>query len=192
MSLARQKTGSSRVIFARISRSYCPAASGSMMLSIEGDHPVSTRADLSGGLPDRGPEITTWFKYIQGSHMQKQRPKHLDLATIRLPIPGIVSILHRVSGVALFFSLPLLIYLLHGSLSSAESFETYRAVVAHPLMKIILIGLLWAYMHHFCAGIRFLFLDIHKGLELQTARATAKTVVVVSLALTLILGVALW
>lgn len=124
--------------------------------------------------------------------MQKQRPKHLDLATIRQPIPAIVSILHRVSGVALFFSLPLLIYLLHGSLSSAESFETYRAVVGNPLVKLILIGLLWAYMHHFCAGIRFLFLDTHKGLELQTARATAKTVVVVSLALTVILGVALW
>lgn len=124
--------------------------------------------------------------------MQKQRPKHLDLAKIRLPIPGIVSILHRISGVALFFSLPLLIYLLHGSLSSAESFETYRAVVGNSLMKLVLLGLLWAYMHHFCAGIRFLFLDIHKGLELQTARATAKTVVAVSLALTVVLGVALW
>ena len=53
--------------------------------------------------------------------MQKQRPKHLDLARIRLPVPGFVSILHRVSGVALFFSLPLLIYLLHGSLSSASA-----------------------------------------------------------------------
>ncbi|KIA80837.1 MULTISPECIES: succinate dehydrogenase, cytochrome b556 subunit [Chromobacterium] len=125
--------------------------------------------------------------------MQKQRPKHLDLARIRLPVPGFVSILHRVSGVALFFSLPLLIYLLHGSLSSAESFETYRAVVSHPLMKLVLLGLIWAYMHHFCAGIRFLFLDVHKGLELETARATAKTVLAVSLLLTLVLGgIALW
>ncbi|AXK38121.1 succinate dehydrogenase, cytochrome b556 subunit [Crenobacter cavernae] len=124
--------------------------------------------------------------------MQKQRPKHLDLMTIRLPVPGIVSILHRVSGVALFLSLPLLIYLLAGSLSSAESFESYRAVVAHPLMKLVLLGLMWAYLHHFCAGIRFLFLDIHKGLELETARATAKAVLGVSLALTVVLGVFLW
>ncbi|MCW3479772.1 succinate dehydrogenase, cytochrome b556 subunit [Neisseriaceae bacterium JH1-16] len=124
--------------------------------------------------------------------MQKQRPKHLDLAKIRLPVPGIVSILHRISGVALFFSLPLLIYLLHGSLSSAETFDAYRAVIANPLIKLVLIGLLWAYLHHFCAGIRFLFLDVHKGLELQTARATAKIVLAVSLALTVILGVALW
>lgn len=124
--------------------------------------------------------------------MQKQRPKHLDLAKIRLPVPGIVSILHRISGVALFLSLPLLIYLFSGTLSSAETFESYRAVVGHPLMKLILIGFLWAYLHHFCAGIRFLFLDIHKGLELETARATAKTVLAVSLTLTVILGVVLW
>lgn len=124
--------------------------------------------------------------------MQKQRPKHLDLGKIRLPVPGIVSIMHRISGVALFFSLPLLIYLLSGSLSSAETFDSYHAVVAHPLMKLILIGFLWAFLHHAVAGIRFLFLDIHKGLELQTARATAKLVLVVSLSLTVIVGAALW
>lgn len=124
--------------------------------------------------------------------MQKQRPKHLDLSKIRQPVPAIVSILHRVSGVALFFSLPLLVYLLQGSLSSAESFETYRSVVANPLAKLVLLGLMWAYLHHFCAGFRFLLLDIHKGLELQTARATAKAVLAVSLVLTVILGVCLW
>jgi succinate dehydrogenase / fumarate reductase cytochrome b subunit len=126
------------------------------------------------------------------SPMLKQRPKHLDLAKIRLPLPGIVSILHRVSGAALFLSLPVLIYLLHGSLSSAESFESYRALIANPLAKLVLLGLLWAYLHHACAGTRFLFLDIHKGVDLPTARATARIVLIVSLALTLILGVALW
>jgi len=124
--------------------------------------------------------------------MQKQRPKHLDLSKIRLPVPGIVSILHRISGVALFFSLPLLIYLLSGSLSSADAFDSYRAVVAHPLVKLILIGLLWGFLHHATAGIRFLLLDIHKGLELQTARATAKMVLAVSLGLTAIIGGILW
>ena len=124
--------------------------------------------------------------------MQKQRPKHLDLPKIRLPVPGIVSILHRISGVAIFFALPLLIYLLAGSLSAAETFDNYRAFVAHPLVKLILIGFLWAFLHHACAGVRFLFLDIHKGLELQTARATAKLVLVISLSLTAILGAMLW
>ncbi|GHD80961.1 succinate dehydrogenase, cytochrome b556 subunit [Vogesella fluminis] len=124
--------------------------------------------------------------------MQKQRPKHLDLIKIRLPVPGIVSILHRVSGVALFFSLPLLIYLLSGSLSSADVFDSYRAAVAHPLVKLILIGLLWGYLHHVAAGTRFLLLDLHKGIDLQTARATAKMVLVFSLGLTAIIGGILW
>ena len=124
--------------------------------------------------------------------MQKQRPKHLDLAKIKLPLPGIVSILHRVSGAALFLSLPLLIYLLQGSLSSAESFESYRALIAFPLVKLVLLGLLWAYLHHACAGLRFLFLDMHKGLDLPTARATAKAVLIVSLSLTAVLGGVLW
>ena len=120
--------------------------------------------------------------------MQKQRPKHLDLGKIRLPVPGIVSIMHRISGVALFFSLPLLIYLLSGSLSSAETFDSYRAVVAHPLMKLILIGFLWAFLHHAVAGIRFLLLDIHVGIEKEQARASAKGVLVVSLALTAVVA----
>ncbi len=124
--------------------------------------------------------------------MQKKRPKHLDLSKITLPLGAKVSILHRISGVALFLALPLLIYLLSGSLSSAEAFETYRAVVAFPLMKLILIGLLWAYLHHFCTGIRFLLYDLHIGQQLETARASAKAVLVISLALTVILGVTLW
>ena len=124
--------------------------------------------------------------------MQKKRPKHLDIGQIRLPVPGIVSILHRITGVALFFSLPLFIYLLSGSLSSEADFDTYRAVVSHPLMKLVLIGLLWAFLHHLCAGIRFLLLDVHKGLELETARATAKATLVVSIALTLLIGGMLW
>jgi succinate dehydrogenase / fumarate reductase cytochrome b subunit len=124
--------------------------------------------------------------------MQKKPPKHLDIATIRLPVPGIVSILHRVSGVVLFLSLPLLIYVLQGSLSSADNFDGYRALIAHPLTKLVLLGVLWAYLHHVCAGIRFLLLDMHLGLELATARASAKTVLAVSLVFTVVMGVVLW
>ena len=124
--------------------------------------------------------------------MQKKRPKHLDLSKITLPIGAKVSILHRVSGVALFLALPLLVFLLQGSLSAEASFDTYRAIIAFPLMKLILIGLLWAFLHHFCAGIRFLLYDIHKGQQLAPARASAKAVFVVSIALTIILGGILW
>ena len=75
---------------------------------------------------------------------------------------------------------------------SEAAFETYRSIVANPLVKLILIGLLWAYLHHSLAGIRFLLLDAHKGLELETARMTAKVVFVAALVLTVILGVVLW
>ena len=85
----------------------------------------------------------------------KHRPVFLEIPSIRLPIPGIVSILHRISGVILFVSLPLLLCLLAGTLSSEAAFATYQSVVSNPLVKLILIGLLWAYLHHSIAGIRF-------------------------------------
>ncbi|MDK2125530.1 succinate dehydrogenase, cytochrome b556 subunit [Parachitinimonas caeni] len=124
--------------------------------------------------------------------MQKSRPKHLDLPKIRLPIPGFVSILHRVSGAVLFLALPAVLFLLDGSLRSSTQFEDFRSFIAHPVIKLGLIGLLWAYLHHACAGIRFLFLDIHKGVDLHTARLTAKVVMFVSLALTVMIGGVLW
>lgn len=124
--------------------------------------------------------------------MQKQRPKHLDLANITLPIPGVVSILHRISGVFLFLALPFLVHLLHRTLSSEAMFENYHSLTTHPLIKLVLLGLLWAYLHHFFAGIRFLMLDLHKGIDLPKARMTAKWVLVISLVLTVILGAILW
>jgi succinate dehydrogenase / fumarate reductase cytochrome b subunit len=122
----------------------------------------------------------------------KKRPKHLDLPKIRLPLPGFVSILHRVSGAGLFLMLPFLLYLLQLSLGSPESYAEFRSVVANPLAKLVLFGLLWAFLHHLCAGIRFLALDLGYGLTLETARASSGAVLAVSLALTLILGVRLW
>lgn len=122
----------------------------------------------------------------------KPRPVFLEIPNIRLPIPGIVSILHRISGVALFVALPVLLYLLSGTLSQQSDFESYRTFVSNPLVKLALIGLLWAYLHHFLAGIRFLFLDAHKGLELNTARNTAKFVFVAALVLTVVIGALLW
>lgn len=124
--------------------------------------------------------------------MSDPRPKHLALARIRLPVPALVSILHRLSGVALFLLLPFLLYLLHASLGSPDSYVRMRAVIEQSLVKLVLIGLLWAYLHHFCAGIRFLALDLHWGIELQPARRNAWAVLATSLALTVVLGVWLW
>ena len=123
----------------------------------------------------------------------KRRPVYLNLVRIRLPLPGIVSILHRVSGAVLFLvGLPLLLVGVQRSLASRETFDSFVAALSNPLAKIVLIGLIWAYLHHFCAGIRFLLLDILQGIELKSARRASIAVLVVSLALTLIVGVRLW
>ncbi|MCX7894033.1 MAG: succinate dehydrogenase, cytochrome b556 subunit [Burkholderiales bacterium] len=123
--------------------------------------------------------------------VKKKRPLWYNLNLLDLPLPGLVSILHRISGAALFLFAFVLLYLFDASLASRERFDAMRAVVAHPLGKFVLLGLLWAFLHHLCAGIRYLFLDLHRGLDRGTARATSVAVLVVSIALTVVLGAAL-
>lgn len=123
----------------------------------------------------------------------KTRPKNLDLRTIRLPLPGVVSILHRVSGAVLYlFGIPLLLLLLQYSLRSRESFEAVGAALAHPFSKLVLLGFAWAFWHHCCAGVRFLLLDVHKGVQIEAARTGSRWVLIVSLLLTALTGVFLW
>ena len=117
----------------------------------------------------------------------KKRPKNLDLTTIKLPLPGKVSILHRVSGAGLFLCFPVLLWLFGASLTSPDSFASFKAVFATLPAKIVLAGLIWAFIHHFCAGIRFLLLDLHIGIEKEAARQSAGVVLAVSIPLTLIL-----
>jgi succinate dehydrogenase / fumarate reductase cytochrome b subunit len=123
--------------------------------------------------------------------VKKKRPLWYNLNLLDLPLPGLVSILHRISGALLFLLIFFLLYLLDASLASPSRFEDAKAVVAHPLAKLVLFGLLWAFLHHLCAGVRYLFLDVHKGLEKEAARKTSIAVLVVSLALTVVLGIAL-
>jgi succinate dehydrogenase / fumarate reductase, cytochrome b subunit len=124
----------------------------------------------------------------------KKRPQFTNihvsqLVNYRLPLAGIVSILHRISGALLFLvGLPFLLYLFDNSLSSELSYEQYRGVASHWFAKLVLLGLVWGFLHHFCAGIRYLFLDMHKGLEKQQAHNSAVTVLAVSLVLTFIMG----
>jgi succinate dehydrogenase / fumarate reductase cytochrome b subunit len=120
------------------------------------------------------------------------RPKFLDLTKIRLPVPGFVSILHRISGAALFLFAGVLLYLLQESLASPESYVRFRGVADHWLAKLFLTGMLWAFLHHFFAGIRFLLLDVDIGSELGTTRAMSWGVLGASLVLTVVLGVRLW
>lgn len=124
--------------------------------------------------------------------MIKQRPKHLALHQIRLPLPGLVSILHRVSGLLLFLALPLLLFMLQSSLRSIETYTRLLGMLQYPLSKLILLVLLWAILHHLCAGIRYLAIDLHYGAKLAQARASSRWVLAVSLLLTVLLGAWLW
>ena len=124
--------------------------------------------------------------------MLKKRPKHLALHLIKLPLPGFVSILHRASGLLLFFALPLLLLALQYSLRSVETYGQLQAVLAHPSVKLMLIGLLWAFLHHFCAGLRYLAIDLHYVRDLAQARNSSKLVLVMSLVLTVLIGAKLW
>jgi succinate dehydrogenase cytochrome b subunit len=123
---------------------------------------------------------------------KKKRPRWYNLSPLNLPVPGLVSIFHRVSGALLFLGLAWFLYLLDMSLSSESGFARVRALVGHPAAKLALFALAWAYLHHFCAGIRYLFLDIDRGVDLAATRKSSYAVLAVSLALTALLGARLW
>jgi succinate dehydrogenase / fumarate reductase, cytochrome b subunit len=128
---------------------------------------------------------------------KKQRPKYLSLPAIlfqiRLPLPGWVSILHRISGALLVFPFTAwALYLLDVSLRSEQGFSHVRDYLSMPLAKLGLLVLLWAACHHFCAGIRYLALDLNKGIGLRPARITSAVVLVASLALTAFFAAKLW
>ncbi|MCC6609288.1 MAG: succinate dehydrogenase, cytochrome b556 subunit [Burkholderiales bacterium] len=123
---------------------------------------------------------------------KRKRPVYLDVVRIRLPLPGFVSILHRISGAALFVSAFWLLWLLDASLASEGKFDAMRAVAAQPFAKLVLTGLAWGFLHHFCAGIRYLFLDADLGVDLARARASSWAVLAVSIALTALVGGWIW
>jgi succinate dehydrogenase / fumarate reductase cytochrome b subunit len=133
---------------------------------------------------------------MAGATTNKQRPKYLSLQAIlfeiRLPLAGWVSILHRVSGILLFVSGIWLLFLLDRSLSSAAGFASIQHYLSFSLVKLSLLVLVWAYCHHLCAGIRFVLLDLHKGVDKASARRSSIAVLIVSLALTAFFGAKLW
>lgn len=104
------------------------------------------------------------------------RPVTLPILKLRLPLAGWVSLLHRVSGVLLFLALPVLLCALELSLRSPEDFAAMQNWFAHPAMKLVMVGLVWALAHHLFAGIRHLFMDMHWGVALRVARFSAALV----------------
>jgi succinate dehydrogenase / fumarate reductase cytochrome b subunit len=127
---------------------------------------------------------------------RRVRPKYLNLQAllfeIRLPLPGWVSILHRISGALLFVALVWLLWMLDRSLSSEAAFDKIKHYARLWPVKLSLLVLVWAYCHHFCAGIRYLFLDLDKGIDLATARLTSWLVLATSLVLTAFFGWKIW
>jgi succinate dehydrogenase / fumarate reductase cytochrome b subunit len=114
------------------------------------------------------------------------RPVYLNLFRIHLPLAGWVSILHRVSGAVLFAALPLGVWALSVSLSGDAGFLRMADALAHPLARLILLGWVWAFAHHFLAGLRHLALDVHWGMELKQARQSSLAVMLASGLVTLL------
>ena len=128
---------------------------------------------------------------------RKERPQFRNihvtqLMNYRLPLAGIVSILHRISGFAMFLLLPFVLYLLQLSISSEMTFAHFAGILEHPLAKLVLLGLIWSYLQHFCAGVRHLFMDMHMGIEKDSSRQSAASVLVVTAVLTVLCGLKLF
>ena len=128
---------------------------------------------------------------------KKIRPKYLSLSAIlfqiRLPLPGWVSILHRISGAWLVFPFAAwLLYMLDTSLASEQGFAYMKQYLQLPLVKAGLLLFIWALCHHFCAGIRYLLLDVHVGVALRPARWSSAAVIAGGLLLTAFFGARLW
>lgn len=104
---------------------------------------------------------------------QRSEPVYLNLLRIRFPVGAVISIAHRISGVLLFLSLPLLIYLLELSLQGPEGYIKVLSYIGNCWFQAGLALLIWSLMHHLLSGVRFLLLDIDKGVTLQAARRSA-------------------
>jgi succinate dehydrogenase / fumarate reductase cytochrome b subunit len=142
---------------------------------------MAEAVDKSTGNPQRGARPA--FRNI---HITQ-------IARYRLPLAGLVSILHRISGALLFLlGLPFVLYLFQQSITSELSFEHYRAIVSHWFAKLVLLALIWAYLHHFCAGLRHLLMDLDIGVDKDSGRVSATIVLAVSVTLTLIVALKLF
>jgi succinate dehydrogenase / fumarate reductase cytochrome b subunit len=130
--------------------------------------------------------------------LKKNRPQFrnihfiLDLPRYRTPLAAIVSFAHRVSGALLVLLLPFVLYLLEQSLVSETTFEYFKGFAGIWYVKFAILILVWAYLQHFCSGIRHLFGDVHIGLTKDGARKSAATVLTASLLLTAVIALKLF
>ncbi|VWX56339.1 Succinate dehydrogenase subunit C [Burkholderiales bacterium 8X] len=123
-----------------------------------------------------------------------------DLTTYRLPPPGIVSILHRISGVIMFLLMPFIIWMFDTSISSEYSFARFKAVFNNGVgfapgwfFKLVVLVLMWSYLHHFIAGMRHLWMDVsHNAVSKQFGHSSAIATLALSILLTVVLGAKLF
>ncbi len=109
--------------------------------------------------------------------MNNKRPVYLNLLKIRLPLAGMISFAHRITGVILFLALPFSVYLLDLSIDSEQSFQQVQQILNQPLMMLLQLVVLWSITHHFFAGIRFLLIDAEIGVEKSAANRGAWMVI---------------
>ena len=139
------------------------------------------------------------------TELAKKRPEFRninalsDLPTYRLPAAGWVSIMHRISGLLMFLLMPLIIWLFDNSISSEISFARFSAAfgvglgfVPGWLMKLVVLALIWAYLHHFIAGMRHLYMDTRHAVSKEFGKSSAIVTLVLSLGLTAVLGAKLF
>ena len=115
-----------------------------------------------------------------------------QIVRYRMPVPALVSIMHRISGAALFLALPFLLWMFDLSLISEDTFDRLSMNASGWLVKLVLLFLIWSFLHHLAAGIRYLVLDMLVGLERQQARKNALAVYAVSLPLTMVAALKLF
>ena len=124
--------------------------------------------------------------------VKKQRPVNLDLQTISMPITAIASILHRISGVIMFFAVGILLWLLTESLSSEQGFQNAQEIVSGFFGTFILWGILTALAYHIAGGIRHLLMDMGYFEELESGALSAKVSFVATVVLSILAGIMVW
>lgn len=139
------------------------------------------------------------------TQLAKKRPEFrninalTDLPSYRLPAAGIVSILHRISGLIMFLLLPLIVWMFDTSVSSEISFAKFSAAfnvglgfLPAVLVKIVVLGLIWAYLHHLIAGVRHVYMDVCHAVTKEFGKSSAIVTLALSLGLTAVLGAKLF
>ena len=121
----------------------------------------------------------------------KKRPVYLNLFKIRLPVGGILSILHRATGAFLVLLLPIALYILQRSLHDPEAYARIAAQAATPLGRIVVLAIVWVFAQHFFSGVRHLLLDIGIGDDKTTARRNAWLAFAASLTVVALTGACL-